>query len=130
MPMTSLGTLQNVYANMEGNVLVHISAPALGLSSMHWAVVSWGQSQLTRESVYDAKYIYRCVRSSSHSSDSHFLHLLTASPPMRVCLIKWYVLMLPAWLDMQKGQALFAASDLCLRHASKRCCAAVRALDT
>lgn len=57
----SLITLQNVYANMEGNVLVHVSAPALGLSSMHWAVVSWGESQLTRESVYDAKYIYRCA---------------------------------------------------------------------
>jgi hypothetical protein len=44
---------------MEGNVLVHVSAPALGLSAGHWAVASWGQSQLTRESVYDAKYIYR-----------------------------------------------------------------------
>lgn len=54
--------LQNVYANMEGNVLVHISAPALGLSAAHWAVVSWAQSQLTRESVYEAKYIYRCDR--------------------------------------------------------------------
>ena len=57
--------LQNVYANMEGNVLVHVSAPALGLSSAHWAVVSWGQSQLTRESVYDAKYIYRCAACST-----------------------------------------------------------------
>jgi hypothetical protein len=54
-------TAQKVYANMEGNVLVHVSAPALGLSAGHWAVASWGQSQLTRESVYDAKYIYRCA---------------------------------------------------------------------
>ena len=50
---------QNVYANMTGNVLVHITAPALGLSSAQWSVVSWGQSQLARESVYDRKYIYR-----------------------------------------------------------------------
>ena len=50
---------QNVYANMAGNVLVHITAPALGLSSAQWSVVSWGQSQLARESVYDHKYIYR-----------------------------------------------------------------------
>ena len=52
--------MQNVYANMAGNVLVHITAPALGLSSAQWSVVSWGQSQLARESVYDHKYIYRC----------------------------------------------------------------------
>jgi hypothetical protein len=61
------GAVQNVYANMEGNVLVHLTAPVLGLSSAQWAVVSWGQSQLTRESLYDAKYIYRCACSSSGS---------------------------------------------------------------
>ena len=34
-------------------MLVHITAPALGLSSAQWSVVSWGQSQLARESLYD-----------------------------------------------------------------------------
>ena len=51
--------LQNVYANMGGNVLVHVSAPALGLAAAQWAVVSWGESQVMRESITDAKYIYR-----------------------------------------------------------------------
>ncbi len=74
--------MQNVYANMEGNVLVHVSAPALGLSSAHWAVVSWGQSQLTRESVYDAKYIYRCAaRPTPASSTARLLHQLTGGSP-------------------------------------------------
>lgn len=71
--------LQNVYANMEGNVLVHVSAPALGLSSAHWAVVSWGQSQLTRESVYDAKYIYRCADSTAKHADSPSAHIILSS---------------------------------------------------
>ena len=53
--------LQNVYANMGGNVLVHVSAPALGLAAAQWAVVSWGESQVMRESISDAKYIYRCT---------------------------------------------------------------------
>lgn len=53
--------LQNVYANMAGNVLVHVSAPSLGLAAAQWAVVSWGESQVMRESITDAKYIYRCA---------------------------------------------------------------------
>ena len=44
---------------MEGNVLVHVAVPALGIIAAHWAVVSWAPSQVTRDSVYDAKYIYR-----------------------------------------------------------------------
>ena len=51
--------LQNVYANMEGNVLVHVAIPALGMVATHWAVVCWSKLQTTRESVYDLKYIYR-----------------------------------------------------------------------
>ncbi len=53
--------LQNVYANMGGNVLVHVAVPTLGMIAAHWAVVSWAPSQVTRDSVYDAKYIYRCA---------------------------------------------------------------------
>ena len=51
--------MQNVYANMGGNVLLHVSAPDLGLVASHWAVVSWARAQTQRRSVYDAKYIYR-----------------------------------------------------------------------
>lgn len=71
--------MQKVYANMEGNVLVHVAAPALGLSAGHWAVASWGESQLTRESVYDAKYIYRFLFSpivtDATSTHTRCLHL-------------------------------------------------------
>ena len=40
-------------------MLVHVSAPSLGLAAAQWAVVSWGESQVMRESISDAKYIYR-----------------------------------------------------------------------
>ena len=121
--------MQNVYANMEGNVLVHISAPALGLSSMHWAVVSWGQSQLTRESVYDAKYIYRCallvtlMRLTLPASTDCF-------SPMRLCLIKVVYADAFCMAGHAKRSGAICGLDLFLRHASKRCCAAARALDT
>ena len=42
-------------------MLVHVSAPALGLAAAQWAVVSWGESQVMRESITDAKYIYRYI---------------------------------------------------------------------
>ena len=51
---------QNVYADMGGNVLVHIAIPALGMVATHWAVVSWSKDQVARESYFDAKYVYRC----------------------------------------------------------------------
>lgn len=54
-------SMQNVYANMDGNVMVHIAIPALGMVATHWAVVCWSKSQIRRESLYDLKYIYRCV---------------------------------------------------------------------
>lgn len=68
--------LQNVYANMAGNVLVHVSAPSLGLAAAQWAVVSWGESQVMRESITDAKYIYRCA--PVHTLHSKIRQLLQA----------------------------------------------------
>ena len=52
--------MQNVYADMGGNVLVHIAIPALGMVATHWAVISWSKDQVARESFFDAKYVYRC----------------------------------------------------------------------
>lgn len=52
--------MQNVYADMGGNVMVHIAIPALGMLAMHWAVVSWSRLQMKREGIFDYKYIYRC----------------------------------------------------------------------
>lgn len=52
--------VQCVYADMRGNVLVHCKVPSLGLNAVQWAVVSWAASQKQRETVYDAKYFYRC----------------------------------------------------------------------
>lgn len=66
--------MQNVYANMGGNVLVHVSAPALGLAAAQWAVVSWGESQVMRESITDAKYIYRCTPCDLMSSSPAECH--------------------------------------------------------
>ena len=54
-----------MYADMGGNVLVHVAIPALGMVATHWAVVSWAKSQVVRETIYDAKYIYRCETSGS-----------------------------------------------------------------
>ena len=51
--------VQCVYADMRGNVLVHSKVPSLGLHAVQWAVVSWAASQKQRETVYDAKYLYR-----------------------------------------------------------------------
>jgi len=51
--------LQNVYADMGGNVLIHTAVPALGMVATHWAVVCWSRQQVKRESFYDVKYIYR-----------------------------------------------------------------------
>jgi hypothetical protein len=51
--------VQNVYADMEGNVLIHAAVPALGMVATHWAVVCWSKQQVKRESFYDVKYIYR-----------------------------------------------------------------------
>ena len=39
--------------------MVHVAIPALGMVAMHWAVVSWSKQQVQRESLFDAKYIYR-----------------------------------------------------------------------
>ena len=56
----SCADVQNVYADMGGNVLVHIAIPALGMVATHWAVISWSKDQVARESFFDAKYVYRC----------------------------------------------------------------------
>ena len=53
--------MQSVYADMRGNVLVHVKVAALGLNATQWAVISWAQSQKERETVADRKYIFRCV---------------------------------------------------------------------
>jgi hypothetical protein len=52
---------QHIYADLSGNVLMHVTVPELGLHSTQWAVISWARSQTSRRYVTDAKYIYRCV---------------------------------------------------------------------
>ena len=44
---------------MSNNLLVHVMVPALGLRSKQWTVISWARSQTARESLLDAKYVYR-----------------------------------------------------------------------
>lgn len=51
--------VQDVYADLSNNLLVHVMVPALGLRSKQWTVVSWARSQTARESFLDAKYVYR-----------------------------------------------------------------------
>ena len=51
--------LQDVYADLSNNLLVHVVVPALGLRSKQWTVVSWARSQTAKESLLDAKYVYR-----------------------------------------------------------------------
>ena len=51
--------LQDVYADLSNNLLVHVMVPALGLRSKQWTVISWARSQTARESFLDAKYVYR-----------------------------------------------------------------------
>ena len=53
--------VQSVYGDLRGNVLVHVKVPALGLNAVQWAVISWAQSQVQRETVADRKYIFRCA---------------------------------------------------------------------
>ncbi|KAK9867091.1 hypothetical protein WJX84_006946 [Apatococcus fuscideae] len=53
------GSTQDVYVNMDGNLLIHMVVPKLGLSAVEWAVVSWASSQVSRETLGDRKYIYR-----------------------------------------------------------------------
>ena len=55
------GCLQDVYADLSGNVLMHVTVPELGLRSSHWSVISWASSQVHSQDFADAKYIYRCV---------------------------------------------------------------------
>lgn len=35
--------MQDVYADLSGNVLLHASVPALGLHASQWAIISWGR---------------------------------------------------------------------------------------
>ena len=51
--------VQDVYADLSNNLLVHVMVPALGLRSKQWTVISWARSQTARESFLDAKYVYR-----------------------------------------------------------------------
>ena len=51
--------VQDVYADLSNNLLVHVMVPALGLRSKQWTVISWARSQTARESLLDAKYVYR-----------------------------------------------------------------------
>ena len=51
--------LQDVYADLSNNLLLHVMVPALGLRSKEWTVVSWARSQTAKESLLDAKYVYR-----------------------------------------------------------------------
>ncbi|KAL0018632.1 hypothetical protein WJX77_009530 [Trebouxia sp. C0004] len=53
------GASQDVYADLSNNLLVHVIVPALGLRSKQWTVISWARSQTARESLLDAKYVYR-----------------------------------------------------------------------
>ena len=54
--------VQDVYADLSNNLLVHVMVPALGLRSKEWTVVSWARSQTAKESLLDAKYVYRYVK--------------------------------------------------------------------
>ena len=91
--------LQNVYANMGGNVLVHVSAPALGLAAAQWAVVSWGESQVMRESITDAKYIYRSPHSSTFVT-VHFILKAFDYSGRKSLLTKGLMMMQPLWALM------------------------------
>lgn len=51
--------MQDVYADLSNNLLVHVMVPALGLRSKQWTVISWARSQTARETLLDAKYVYR-----------------------------------------------------------------------
>ena len=48
-----------MYADLRGNVLVHVKVLALGLNAVQWAVISWAQSQVQRDTLADRKYIFR-----------------------------------------------------------------------
>ena len=66
---------------MEGNVLVHIAVPQLGMVGRQWAVVCWSEEQVSRENVFDAKYIYRCAHTSP---GRHITPFETAAPSLEV----------------------------------------------
>ncbi|KAK9815754.1 hypothetical protein WJX72_009012 [[Myrmecia] bisecta] len=71
------GQTKDVYAHMAGNLLMHVEVPALGLTASHWSVISWAGGQIARNSISDAKYIYRLPKDlklrgpPSHSFASH-----------------------------------------------------------
>ena len=69
--------MQDVYADLSNNLLVHVMVPALGLRSKQWTVVSWARSQTARESFLDAKYVYRCY-TPTNRIDMHMLPYLTS----------------------------------------------------
>ena len=52
--------LQDVYADLSGNVLLHSSIPALGLRASQWAVISWARPA-DATSFADSKFSYKCV---------------------------------------------------------------------
>lgn len=53
-----VATVQDVYADVSGNVLLHASVPALGLHASQWAIISWGRR--TEDNVL-VDYSYKCV---------------------------------------------------------------------
>ena len=51
--------VQDVYADVSGNVLLHASVPGLGLHASQWAIISWGRR--TEENNVLVDYSYKCV---------------------------------------------------------------------
>lgn len=75
--------LQDVYADMSNNLLVYVHVPALGLRSKQWTVISWARSQTARESLLDAKYVYRSEQATNVTA-----HFMRCQSLVAACLAK------------------------------------------
>lgn len=53
--------MQDVYADLSGNVLLHAAVPALGLRAVQWAIISWGHTHAQLPEFADSRFTYRWV---------------------------------------------------------------------
>lgn len=53
--------LQELYADLSGNVLLHASVPALALRADQWAIISWGHTHAQLPDFADSRFTYRWV---------------------------------------------------------------------
>ncbi len=51
--------MQDVYADLSGNVLLHASVPAVGLRAAQWAIISWGRTHAQLPDLPDSRFTYR-----------------------------------------------------------------------